>query len=116
MRLRSLIFIAQAIGPLALLNAWAADTGESIVVQGVPGKVVACATCHGPRGEGGGEGLYPRLAGLPAAYTEAQLKAFRDGGRSSPLMSPMVTGLSDADFSAVATYLERQQPPFAAAP
>ena len=116
MRLRSLIFIVPAIGPLALLNAWAADTGESIVMQGIPGRVIACATCHGTRGEGGAEGAYPRLAGLPAAYAETQLKAFRDGGRASPLMSPMAIGLSDADISAIAIYLERQQPPFAPAP
>jgi len=107
--------MALAVGALAILyNVWASDSGESIVVHGIPGKVAACATCHGPRGEGGGEGVFPRLAGQPAAYIEAQLKAFRDGGRSNPLMSPMVLGLSDADMSAVASYLERQQPPFPA--
>jgi thiosulfate dehydrogenase len=117
MRRPWLIFAAVMIGPCAmLLDGWAADTGESIVVQGIPGKVTACATCHGVHGEGGSGGVYPRLAGLPVAYIETQLKAFRDGGRSSPLMSPMVTGLTDADISAVATYLERQQPPFLAPP
>lgn len=111
-----LVFGAAAIGWCALVDSLAADTGENIVVQGIPGRVVACATCHGARGEGGGEGAYPRLAGFPAAYTETQLKAFRGGSRASPLMSPMATGLSDADIDAIATYLERQQPPFAAAP
>jgi thiosulfate dehydrogenase len=110
------MFAAAALAPGVLVNGWAADPGEGIVVQGVPGRVFACATCHGPRGEGGAEGAYPRLAGLPAAYIETQLKAFRDGGRASPLMAPMASGLSDADISAVATYLERSQPPFAAAP
>jgi thiosulfate dehydrogenase len=117
MRNGSLILSALLISPIAVLfNGWAADTGESIIAQGVPGKVTACASCHGPRGEGGGDGVFPRVAGLPAAYIETQLKAYRDGGRPSPLMSPMVTGLSDADIRAIATYLERQQPPFAAAP
>ena len=117
MKLRSLMLAAAAIGLIAMqFNAWAADTGESIVGQGVPGKVTPCATCHGVRGEGGGDGVFPRVAGLPAAYIETQLKAFRDGGRSSPLMSPMAVGLSDADISAIATYLERQQPMFFAPP
>ncbi len=117
MRRGSLLFAVATIGLIAaLMNAWAADTGESIVVMGVPGKVTACATCHGAYGEGGGDGVFPRVAGLPAAYTEAQLKAFRDGGRASPLMSPMAAGLSDADISAIAAHLERQQPPFLAPP
>ena len=106
MRWGSLLLAAVTIGPIGVpFNGWAAGTGENIVLQGVPGKVPACATCHGPRGEGGREGIFPRLAGQPAAYVEAQLKAFRDGGRSSPFMSPTVTGLSDADISAVANFL-----------
>src|SRR4029450_1479152 len=84
---RAWLFIALATCPCALLNGWAGDTGERIVVQGIGGHVVACATCHGTRGEGGAEGAYPRLAGLPAAYTETQLKAFRGGGGARPLMS-----------------------------
>jgi thiosulfate dehydrogenase len=110
---RHVLFIASAI---ILLDGWAADSAENIVVQGVPGKVTACATCHGVHGEGGGDGVFPRLAGQPAAYIETQLKAFRDGGRPSPLMSPVAAGLSDADISAIATYLELQQPPFFAPP
>ena len=116
MRARWWLSTALAIWPCALLNSWAADTGESIVTQGIPGRVFACATCHGQHGEGGAEGAYPRLAGLPAGYIETQLKAFRNGGRASPLMAPMAAGLSDADIDAVAAYLERQEPPFAPAP
>jgi len=117
MKARSLIFAAVTFGVCAVsLISRATDPGESIVTQGIPGRVVACATCHGAHGEGGAGGAYPRLAGLPAPYTETQLNAFRDGGRASPLMSPMVAGLSDADIAAVATYLEHEQPPFAPAP
>ena len=116
MKRRWWLYTALASFPYALLNGWAADTGESIVTQGIPGRVFACATCHGTRGEGGADGAYPRIAGLPAAYIQNQLKAFRDGARSSPLMSPMAAGLSDADIEMVAAHLERQQPPFAGAP
>ena len=37
-----------------------------------------CAGCHGEFAEGGKDGEYPRLAGLPAAYIENQLRLFRD--------------------------------------
>src|SRR5262249_38323334 len=96
-----------------LLSSWAAGLGESIVRQGIPEKVPACATCHGPRGEGGRDGAFPRIAGQPAAYLETQLKAFRGGGRSNPQMSRVVGGVGDADIRAVAVFLEREQPPFA---
>jgi len=115
---RALAFFALVvIGAMGMrLSGWAARPGEELFVQGVPGKLAACASCHGPHGEGGGQGAYPRIAGQPAAYLEAQLKAFRDGGRSNPLMSPMVAALSDEDIAAVAAFLEREHPPFAAAP
>src|SRR5262249_40710878 len=91
-----------------LSDGRSAEGGESICVQGVPGKVPACAMCHGARGEGGGEGLFPRLAGQPAAYTETQLKAFRDGKRSSAVMAPTVAAMNDTEVSAVAAFLARQ--------
>ena len=46
-----------------------------------------CAGCHGEYGEGGKDGEYPRLAGLPVQYIERQLHLFRD--RKRPNM-PMV--------------------------
>ncbi|HEX4984780.1 MAG TPA: c-type cytochrome [Burkholderiales bacterium] len=95
-------------------TCWAAGAGEGIFLQGKAGTP-ACATCHGAHGEGGGEGLYPRIAGLPAAYAEGQLKDFRDGRRANPLMSPMAAGLTDAEARAVAEYLGGLQPPRAAA-
>ena len=67
MRRVSLLLACLAMATTAtLLSSWAAGLGESIVAQGIPGKVPACATCHGPRGEGGGDGAFPRIAGQPA--------------------------------------------------
>lgn len=40
-----------------------------------------CAGCHGEYGEGGKDGEYPRLAGLPIQYIERQLHLFRDRKR-----------------------------------
>jgi len=89
-------------------GARATASGEAIALQGISGVVPPCATCHGPQGEGGGEGLYPRVAGMPAAYLRRQLAMFRDGTRASPLMSPMAKGLTDADIAAVADYYSGQ--------
>ena len=114
--LRGLTLLAAAAGTLwPLLSSWAGGSAETIVLQG-RGQTPACATCHGPHGEGGGEGFYPRIAGLPATYLDNQLRAFRDGTRSNPLMSPMVAGFTDADLRGVAEYLSRQQASFAPAP
>jgi len=50
-----------------------------------------CAGCHGEFGEGGGDGEYPRLAGLPAEYLENQLRAFKSGERHSIAMAMYAT-------------------------
>jgi cytochrome c553 len=36
-----------------------------------------CAGCHGKDAQGGGDGEYPRLAGLPERYIARQLRAFK---------------------------------------
>ncbi|MEO8006335.1 MAG: c-type cytochrome [Betaproteobacteria bacterium] len=100
-----------ALGAIAWLPVWASGTGESIVTQG-SASVPACATCHGTKGEGGGDGLYPRIAGLPTAYIENQLRDFRDGKRANPLMSPMAAGLTDAEIKTVAQYLSSLRTPY----
>ncbi len=50
-----------------------------------------CAGCHGEFGEGGGDGEYPRLAGLPAKYLINQLQAFKSGKRASIAMAMYAT-------------------------
>lgn len=71
----------------------------------VAGKVKAavCAACHG------GNGIsiipdYPNLAGQKVKYLESSIKAYRDGERKNPIMSPMAAGLSDSDIANLAAY------------
>ncbi|CRI68039.1 putative Cytochrome c4 [Thiocapsa sp. KS1] len=45
-----------------------------------------CAGCHGEYGQGGKDGEYPRLAGLPAAFIARQLKLFRSRDRENLAM------------------------------
>lgn len=66
-------------------------------------KAAVCAACHGA------EGVsvipdYPNLAGQKVKYLESAIKAYRDGQRKHAVMSPMATGLSDADILDLAAY------------
>ena len=47
-------------------------------------RVLACASCHGDKGQGTNDDYFPRLAGKPAGYLYNQLVAFRDGRRKYP--------------------------------
>ncbi len=62
-----------------------------------------CAACHGVAGVGIIP-LYPNLAGQKSEYLVAQLRAFRDGSRKNPIISPMATRLSDGDIENLAAY------------
>jgi cytochrome c553 len=66
-------------------------------------KAAVCAGCHGPNGVSNNP-VWPNLAGQKEGYLVAQLKAFREGSRSNPLMSPMAKPLSDADIDNLAAY------------
>lgn len=66
-------------------------------------KAAACASCHGVNGISA-NALWPNLAGQKEAYLVKQMKAFRDGTRSDPMMSPMAKPLTDADIDNLAAY------------
>ena len=66
-------------------------------------RAAACAGCHGATGISSNP-LWPNLAGQQQGYMVKQLKAFRDGTRSDPMMSPMAMPLTDADIDNLAAY------------
>jgi len=66
-------------------------------------KSAVCAGCHGANGVSMNP-VWPNLAGQKDAYLVKQLKAFRAGSRSDPMMSPMAKPLSDADIDNLAAY------------
>jgi cytochrome c553 len=66
-------------------------------------KAGVCASCHGMDGHSQNP-LWPNLAGQQEQYLAKQLKAFRDGTRSDPLMAPMAKPLSDQDIVDLAAY------------
>jgi cytochrome c553 len=80
--------------------------GERIYRGGAADRMVpACAGCHGPAGAGI-PAQYPRLAGQHAEYTEAQLTAFRAGGRQNNLaMIDVAAKLNDREIKALSDYV-----------
>ena len=67
------------------------------------GKSATCAACHGPNGISPND-IWPNLAGQKEGYLMAQIKAFRDGQRTNPMMAPMAAPLSDTDIADLAAY------------
>jgi cytochrome c553 len=80
--------------------------GERIYRGGVADrKIAACAGCHNPTGAGN-PAQYPRLAGQHAEYTQAQLTAYRDGGRQNSVqMTQVAAKLNDREIRALADYV-----------
>lgn len=73
-------------------------------------RMRTCETCHGDRGAGRVDSAFPRLAGQPAAYLAAQLRAFRDGRRTYAPMNFVTSRQSDAYLDEMATYFAAQTP------
>lgn len=66
-------------------------------------KAAVCAACHGANGISANP-LWPNLRGQKDQYIIKQLKAFKDGTRKDPLMSPQAAQLSDQDIENLAAY------------
>ena len=66
-----------------------------------------CATCHGEFGQGGGGGVYPRVAGLPDVYIAQELRRFKSKVRENIPMLPYATerDLPEADLRDISTYI-----------
>ncbi len=62
-----------------------------------------CMACHGMHGLSATE-IWPNLAGQTQTYIATQLKAFREGAREDPVMSPRAAGLSDKQIEGIAIY------------
>lgn len=86
------------------------DLGEEIYRAGNASKgLAACTGCHGPNGSGNPMALYPTLSGQHAAYTEAQLLAFRDNQRSNDpnkIMRIISEKMTIEEIKAVANYIQ----------
>ncbi|HEY8555535.1 MAG TPA: cytochrome c [Burkholderiales bacterium] len=100
MRLRRLHPALAAVFGVAF--AAAAEGGDAAAGRT---KAQVCATCHGPLGISRMPGT-PHLAGQPAVYVAAQLRAFRSGQRRHEQMNVVAKPLSDADIEDLAAWFE----------
>jgi cytochrome c553 len=89
----------------AAISAAASAAGDAAAGQARSGT---CAACHGPTGTSPND-LWPNLAGQKPGYMVKQMKAFRDGTRADPMMSPMAKPLSDADIDNLAAFFSSQK-------
>ncbi len=88
-----------------MMATLAATAGQAMAGDAAAGqtKAMACAACHGVSGISSTD-IWPNLAGQKAGYLAKQLKAFRDGTRSDPVMTSMAKPLSDQDIDDLAAY------------
>lgn len=102
----SAFYTSKPLKPSAARNKDLVDLGRDIYRAGIADKgVPSCAGCHGPTGSGI-PSQYPRLGGQFSDYTEAQLVAFRSGGRHNNVaMTTIASRLSDREIKALADYI-----------
>lgn len=81
---------------IAVAPAQAADEIEA--------KVQLCATCHGAKGVPADPKIVPVIWGQEPSYLMKQLRDFRNGERSSAVMSPLAKDLAEGDLRKIAAY------------
>jgi cytochrome c553 len=112
-RLRTLLlfsFVLLGTTPLRTAGAQTATVPKTIEQ-----RLLACAACHGDKGEGLRKNeYYPRLAGKPTLYLYNQLINFRDKRREFAIMNYMVAFLSDTYLFEIADHYANLQPPYPA--
>jgi cytochrome c553 len=74
-----------------------------------PAKAQVCEACHGPDGNSQNP-AYPILAGQTWRYIYIELKDFKEGRRSDPVMSPIAQTLSPEDMIALGNFFAAQKP------
>jgi cytochrome c553 len=82
--------------------------GEALYNSGDATRgVIACITCHGPKGQSA-VSTWPKLSAQHAAYTAKQLKNFKEGTRANPIMMGISMPLNDQDMANIAAFLAQQ--------
>lgn len=104
-------FLLIALLAWSSVTAFAAQPADQ-APDTMPARVLACAACHGQRGEGTDNDYFPRLSGKPAGYLYNQLLAFRDGRRKYPPMNYLLAYLPDAYLQKIADSFAAERPPF----
>ena len=105
------VFYANETADVRPAPAEAAGLGQRIYRGGILHKqVAACTACHAPDGSGNALAGFPRLSGQHADYVVPQLKAYREGQRTTDeeyggMMRQVAVNMTDGEIEAVAKYL-----------
>lgn len=103
-------FFAAQNGTVGYADKEQVEKGLQIYRAGIPDRnIAACAGCHSPTGAGNEPAGFPMLSGQHAAYTEKQLKDFRDGKRAndpSAMMRDNAYTMRDDEIKAVSAYIQ----------
>jgi cytochrome c553 len=92
---------ASAVLDLTLLPANAQD------IEAGRTKAQVCTACHGIDGNSPA-GNFPNLAGQTWRYLYIQLKDYKEGRRTDPVMSPMAAALNREDMIDIANFYAAQ--------
>lgn len=108
MRMKKIITAASLIGyGLACsLSVHAQGSQEVLYAKSL---AATCANCHGTNGHAVSGSPVVGLAGLPADYIAAQMKAFKSGARPATVMHQLAKGFNDAQIDQMAAYFAAQK-------
>ena len=105
-------FYASQAGKVGQVSPEGIELGEAIYRGGIVAKqVAACTACHAPDGSGNAQAGFPSLSGQSAAYVVEQLKAYREGQRTTDqgdydgMMRHTAANMTDGEIAAVANYV-----------
>src|ERR1700710_463773 len=99
--------IASTVVLLGITAASLANAAGNIQAGQTKASTV-CVACHGLDGNSVNP-EWPSLAGQHEKYIAKQIKAFKAGERTNPLMSPIALTLTDQDIEDVAAYFASQK-------
>lgn len=94
---------------ILLAGAFAFPAAQAANPEAGKAAAAVCVACHGANGVSA-TGMYPNLAGQKEEYLNAQLKAFRDKTRQSPIMNSQTASLKDEDIANLAAYFAGLKP------
>jgi cytochrome subunit of sulfide dehydrogenase len=117
------LILKEKLMRLKMMGAFAALVGTGLALAQTPAPpapaphpnlarnlAAQCANCHGTDGKS--DQAIPSLAGRPAAYNIAQMKAFKEGtrtGAAATIMHQIAKGYSDEQIALMAAWFEKQK-------
>lgn len=103
-----MILRSALIAAAVLVSADAFAAGD---VEAGKAKSVVCQACHGPDGNGTGDGQYPRIAGQYADYLSKALHDYKSGARPNAIMKGFADTLSEDDIANLSAFYAAQRGP-----